>query len=57
MCVYIYNVHMCIGMYILKDLLIDVINFYGSVIISRKHLKQFICQGHCVHDNYYIHPI
>ena len=24
--------------------------FYGSVIISREHLKRSICQGHCVYS-------
>ena len=28
-----------------------ILLFYGSVIISRKHLKRSICQGHCVYSN------
>ena len=40
--------------YVEKSLLYDDIIsshlfFYGSVIISRKHLKRFICQQHCVY--------
>ena len=43
------------GMYILNEVCcltasIAVMHFfYGSVIISREHLKRFICQGHCVY--------
>ena len=50
-----HNTSLISSMYILKEVCyltasVAVIHFfYGSVMISREHLKRSICQGHCVY--------
>ena len=50
-----YDTFLVLGMYMLNEVCyltasIAAIHFcYGSVIISREHLKRSICQRHCVY--------
>ena len=52
-----YGISLVSRMYILEEVCyfttsITAIHFfYGSAIISREHLKRFICQGHCLFHN------
>ena len=53
--IYKYDTSLVSGMYIFKEVcylttsIAAIHFFYGSVIISREHLKRSKCQGHCVY--------